>query len=126
MAKSKLSQNKTTTQFESIIRNKPVSKESYVFHLYVTGTNQASRRALINIKRICEKYLKGHYKLEVIDIYQKPELIGDQQVIAVPTLIKVSPLPLRKLIGDLSNETNVLYGLGLCPEPKNEFTQEKG
>lgn len=116
----------TTTRFELLARKKPAVKEIYILHLYVTGTNQASRRALINIKRICEKYLKGHYKLEVIDIYQKPGLMRGQQIIAVPTLIKVSPLPLRKLIGDLSNEINVVYGLGLYPEPNNEIDQGRG
>lgn len=126
MIKRKFSNSKTTAKFELLARKRPIQKEIYILNLYVTGTNQASRRALINIKKICEKYLKGRYKLEVIDIYQKPWLMKGQQIIAVPTLIKVSPLPSRKLIGDLSNEVNVVYGLGLYPEPKNEIDHGKG
>jgi circadian clock protein KaiB len=84
-----------------------------VLRLYVSGSTSKSALAVENIKRICEQYLKNRYDLEVIDIYQQPKLARDEQIIAVPTLIKRSPPPLRRLIGDLSDLKKVLFGLGL-------------
>jgi circadian clock protein KaiB len=83
----------------------------YVLRLYVSGSTSKSVLAIENIKRICEQHLKDRYDLEVIDIYQQPNLARDEQIVAVPTLIKRSPLPLRRLIGDLSNLQKVLFGL---------------
>jgi circadian clock protein KaiB len=85
----------------------------YVLRLYVSGSTAKSALAVENIKRICEQHLKNRYDLEVIDIYQQPSLARDEQIVAVPTLIKRSPLPLRRLIGDLSNLKKVLFGLDL-------------
>ena len=85
----------------------------YVLRLYVSGSTSKSALAVKNIKRICEQYLKNRYDLEVIDIYQQPSLARDEQIVAVPTLIKRLPLPLRRLIGDLSNLEKVLLGLDL-------------
>ncbi len=85
----------------------------YVLRLYVSGSTAKSALAVENIKRICEQHLKNRYDLEVIDIYQQPSLARDEQIVAVPTLIKRSPPPLRRLIGDLSNLRNVLAELGL-------------
>lgn len=85
----------------------------YVLRLYVSGSTLKSARAVENIKRICEQHLKNRYTLEVIDVYQQPDLARGDQIVAVPTLIKRLPLPLRRLIGDLSNEENVLLGLEL-------------
>jgi len=85
----------------------------YVLRLYVSGSTLKSALAVENIKRICEQHLKNRYDLEVIDIYQQPNLARDEQIVAVPTLIKRLPLPLRRLIGDLSNQENVLFGLDL-------------
>lgn len=85
----------------------------YVLHLYVTGSTPKSTRAIQNIKTICEKHLQGRYELEVIDIYQQPEQAKKEQILAAPTLIKKLPLPLRKMIGDLSDEERVLVGLNL-------------
>jgi len=87
--------------------------QKYVLRLYVTGTTPRSARAIRNLKRICEEHLKGHYDLQVIDIYQRPSLAADEQIVAVPTLIKQVPAPLRRLIGDLSDEGRVLLGLDL-------------
>ncbi len=84
-----------------------------MLRLYVSGSTSKSALAVENIKRICEQRLKNRYDLEVIDIYQQPNLARDEQIIAVPTLIKRSPLPLRRLIGDLSNLQKVLSGLDL-------------
>jgi circadian clock protein KaiB len=88
-------------------------KEVYLLRLYVTGSTPQSSRAIANIKNICEEYLKGRYDLEVIDLYQKPNLAKGEQIIAAPTLIKKLPLPLRRIIGDMSGTERVLVGLDL-------------
>lgn len=88
-------------------------QERYILRLYVSGSTLKSSRAVENIKRICEQHLKNRYDLEVIDIYQQAKLARDQQIVAAPTLIKRLPLPLRKLIGDMSNQEQVLFGLDL-------------
>lgn len=85
--------------------------EKYILRLYVSGATAKSTRAIENIRKLCEEYLKGRYELEVIDIYQHPEKARSEQVIAAPTLIKKLPLPLRKFIGDLSDSPKVLVGL---------------
>jgi circadian clock protein KaiB len=87
--------------------------EHYTLQLYVAGTTPNSVRAITNIKRICEEYLRGNYSLSVIDIYQQSQLASGAQIIAVPTLIKKLPLPLRRIIGDLSDTERVLVGLNL-------------
>jgi len=85
----------------------------YVLRLYISGSTSKSALAVENIKRVCEQHLKNRYDLEVIDIYQQAKLARDEQVVAVPTLIKRLPLPLRRLIGDMSNLKKVLFGLDL-------------
>ena len=85
----------------------------YLLRLYISGSTSKSALAVVNIKRICEQYLKNQYDLEVIDIYQQAHLARDEQIVAVPTLIKRLPLPLRRLIGDMSNQEKVLYALDL-------------
>ncbi len=81
--------------------------------LYVTGATARSLRAIANVKAICEQYLKGRYELEVVDIYRRPELLRRDQIVAVPTLVKKLPIPLRLLVGDLSRTEQVLQGLDL-------------
>ena len=88
-------------------------EKHYVLRLYVTGTTPQSARAIANVKKICEAYLKGHYELEVVDLYQQPQLAQGEQIIAAPTLIKKLPLPLRRVIGDMSKTERVLVGLDL-------------
>lgn len=87
--------------------------KKYVLRLYVTGATSSSRRAILNITSICSEHLQGKYDLEVIDIHQKPTLAKDEQIVAAPTLIKHLPLPLRRIIGDLSDRDSVLFGLDL-------------
>lgn len=87
----------------------------YVLRLYVAGSTPQSSRAIENMAQLCEEHLKGSYDLEVIDLYQHPSLARGEQIIAVPTLIKELPLPLRRLIGDLSDTQRVLVGLDLVP-----------
>ena len=87
--------------------------ERYVLRLYVTGMTPRSTEAFTSIKKICDEHLDGLYDLEVIDIYQHPALAKDEQIIAVPTLVKELPAPLRKLIGNLADVDRVLFGLDL-------------
>jgi circadian clock protein KaiB len=87
--------------------------ERYVLRLYVTGMTPRSARAVENLRAICDEYLEGRYDLEVIDIYQQPSLTKGEQIIAAPTLIKKLPLPMRRIIGDMSNRDRVLVGLDL-------------
>ena len=91
------------------------ARQRYVLRLYVTGTTSRSLRALESVRRICDEHLAGDYQLEVIDIYRNLALARGDQIIAAPTLIKRLPLPLRRLIGDMSNEEKVLMGLDLRP-----------
>jgi len=88
--------------------------EKYVLRLYIAGTTPRSRRAVANIREICEHNLNGRYQLEVIDIYQKPGLAQGEQIIAAPTLVKQLPLPLRRFIGDLSDTERILVGMDLA------------
>ena len=90
-------------------------KAKYLLRLYVTGTTGKSVRAIQNVRRICEEHLKGLYDLEVVDIYKNLPLARGDQIIAAPTLIKRLPAPLRRLIGDMSDEQRVLVGLDIRP-----------
>ena len=102
-----------TAAFEQAISRR--QNETYVLRLYVTGNTPRSVRAIENIRRICEEQLHNRYELEVIDLYQQPRLAAGEQIIAAPTLIKKLPLPVRRLVGDLSTEENILLGLDLRP-----------
>jgi len=92
-------------------------KARYLLRLYVTGTTGKSVRAIQNVRRICEEHLHGLYALEVVDLYKNLPLARGDQIIAAPTLIKRLPAPLRRLIGDMSDEQRVLVGLDLRPRP---------
>ena len=93
----------------------PPKKSQYLLRLYVTGTTGKSVRAIQNVRRILEEHLPGVYDLEVVDIYKNLPLARGDQIIAAPTLIKRLPEPLRRLIGDMSDEQKVLVGLDLRP-----------
>jgi circadian clock protein KaiB len=95
----------------------PPTKAKYLLRLYVTGTTGRSMRAIQNVRRICEEHLHGLYELEVVDIYKNLPLARGDQIIAAPTLIKRLPVPLRRLIGDMSDEQRVLVGLDVRPQP---------
>jgi circadian clock protein KaiB len=90
-----------------------VASTRYILKLYVAGQSPKSVNAISNIKNICDEHLQGRYELEVIDLYQQPQLAQGEQIIAIPTLIRKLPLPLRRIIGDLSNTERVLVGLDL-------------
>jgi circadian clock protein KaiB len=90
-----------------------MAAERYILRLYVTGMTPRSAHAVANMRAICDEHLEGRYELEVVDIYQQPVLIAGEQIIATPTLIKKLPLPMRRLVGDMSNRERVLLGLDL-------------
>lgn len=85
----------------------------YILRLYVVGTTPHSKRAIVNIRKICEEHLHGRYELEIIDVSRYPTLAEGEQIIAAPTLIKKLPLPLRRFIGDMSQTERILLGLDL-------------
>jgi len=87
------------------------AQTTYVLRLFVAGITPKSERAIRLVKEICEEHLKGRYELEIIDVYQQPGAVKDEQVIVAPTLVKKLPLPLRQLIGDMANKEKVLVGL---------------
>lgn len=101
----------TKEEFEQLLQN--AENERYLLRLYITGITPKSTQAIQNIKKICEENLKGRYELEIIDIYQQPTLAREEQIIAAPALIKKLPLPLRRLIGDMSDKERILVGLDL-------------
>src|SRR5262245_155514 len=92
------------------------SGPEYELRLYVAGKTPRSLLAIENLKRICEEYLKGKYRIEVIDLLEKPQLARGDQILAIPTLVRKLPMPIRKIIGDLSNTERVLVGLNLKKE----------
>ena len=99
-------------EFEGALSGQPMAGR-YVLSLFVTGSTPKSLRAIQNIRAFCEERLRGCYELKVIDIYQHPEQIKREQIVVTPTLVKKLPLPLRILIGDLSNKDRLLLGLGI-------------
>src|SRR5688572_5149860 len=103
--------NGVRAAFETAAKTSP--SERYVLRLYVTGMTARSARAVKNLQAVCDEYLKDRYDLEVVDIYQQPVLAIGEQIIAAPTLIKKLPLPMRRIIGDMSNRERVLLGLDL-------------
>jgi circadian clock protein KaiB len=100
-------------KFEAALSRHPVPGR-HVLSLFVTGSTPRSLRAIQNIRALCEKKLHGRYELEVIDIYQHPEQVSAEQIVVTPTLIKKLPLPLRILIGDLSDENRMMVALDIA------------
>ena len=92
-----------------------IEEETWELRLYVAGQTPKSVTALANLKKYCEQHLKGRYKLEVIDLLVHPQLAEGDQILAIPTLVRKVPEPIRKIIGDLSNEERVLVGLDVRP-----------
>jgi circadian clock protein KaiB len=88
-------------------------EERYALRLYVTGATPSSSRAVAQLKAFCEKFLKGRYRLEVVDVYQQPELADEERILATPTLVKMSPLPLRRIVGSLADPGRLCLRLGV-------------
>jgi circadian clock protein KaiB len=113
-----MSESKTTTElFETALATDKSQK--FVLSLFVAGMTPRSLRAIENARQLCEKYLKDRCELEVIDIYQQPELAKGSQVVAAPTLVKHLPPPLQRFIGDLSDPEPILVRLALIEERKS-------
>jgi circadian clock protein KaiB len=90
--------------------------ELWRLRLYVAGQSPKSLRAFANLKTLCEEHLPGRYEIEIIDLIEQPALASSDDILAIPTLVRRLPMPLRKIIGDLSNTERVLIGLRLQPE----------
>jgi circadian clock protein KaiB len=99
--------------FERALAESPDAR--FVLRLFVSGMTARSRRAIDNIRHLCEEHLAGRYDLEIIDIYQQPALAKEGQIIAAPTLVKTLPLPLRKIIGDMGDPGRIMVVLGIVP-----------
>ena len=95
------------------------SGAEWELRLYVAGQSPKSVAAVANLKKLCEAHLAGKYRIEVIDLLKNPQLSVDDQIVAVPTLVRKLPVPMRKIIGDLSNSERTLVGLQLRPTPTN-------
>jgi circadian clock protein KaiB len=103
-----------TAAAETLMAKEPTADDpEYVLRLFVTGVTPCSQRAIDNLRKICERYLAGRYRMEVVDLYQSPGLAHDEQIVAIPTLLKVQPFPPRRVIGDLSQIDKVLRGLDI-------------
>jgi circadian clock protein KaiB len=106
-------------EFDKLLEG-TAKRARYVLRLYVTGATDRSLRAIANIRGFCERHLKGRYDLRVFDIYQQPSLAQAQQIVAAPTLVKREPLPLKRLVGDFSDQNRLGASLGL------DFLEIKG
>lgn len=107
---------KTGKLTKANVRNKP---ETWQLRLYVAGQTPKSVAAFANLKKICEEHLRGQYTIEVIDLLENPKLAKGDQILAIPTLVRKLPPPLRKIIGDLSNTERVLVGLDMYPREED-------
>jgi len=108
---------KSATKKKPVRKSTAASSDVWNLRLYVAGQTPKSIMALTNLKKLCEEHLKGKYTLDVIDLLQKPQLAKGDQILAIPTLVRKLPVPIRKIIGDLSNTERVLVGLDLIASP---------
>ncbi len=106
-------------------RHPTVADDIWNLRLYVAGQTAKSLAALTNLKKVCEEHLAGKYKIEVIDLLVNPQLARGDQIVAIPTLVRKLPEPIRKIIGDLSNTERVLVGLQLCPSKPDGAQNEQ-
>ena len=111
---------KASLQTPGVKKNKMSTPEqTWELRLYIAGQTPKSVSALRNLNKYCEEHLQGKYKIEVIDLLLQPQLAEGDQIFAVPTLVRKVPVPIRKIIGDLSNEEKVLVGLNIVPLKAN-------
>ena|SRR6202162_4795761 len=103
--------NTATTTTRKRAAKRPIAR--YSLRLYITGQTPRSQRSVENLRALCNKYIPGQFDLEVVDIYQQPAMAAAGQIIAAPTLIKSMPLPLRRLVGDFSDQNRVILGLDI-------------
>ena len=97
-----------------------MKKTTYRLVLYVAGATPKSIEAFANLKKICDEYLEGLYSIETVDLLKNPKLAKGDQIVAIPTLVRKLPPPLKKIIGDLSNKEKVLVGLNIVAKEKND------
>jgi len=113
-------ENNTATKQKPVQKVKDKGKEErWELRLYIAGNTVKSMTALSNLRRYCEEHLADRYTLEIIDLLVKPQLAAGDQILAIPTLVRKVPVPIRKIIGDLSNEERVLVGLDIRPAKNN-------
>jgi circadian clock protein KaiB len=112
---AKASKKKKPAKKKSPVKKAKSREEQWQLRLYVAGNTPKSMKALANLKKYCEQHLAGRYTLEVIDLLLNPQLAAGDQILAIPTLVRKVPVPVRKIIGDLSNEERVLVGLDIRP-----------
>jgi circadian clock protein KaiB len=112
-----------TKAFEEALAAQPDAAH-YLLQLFISGSTPRSVRAIRNIRALCEERLQGRYELKVIDVYQHPERLQAERVVVTPTLVKKLPLPLRKIIGDLSDTERVLVALNIVPLPASAKSPE--
>lgn len=115
---AKTAKTKTGKNLKSVIRPNKPKEEKWQLRLYIAGNTSKSIAALSNLKKYCEQHLSNRYEIEVIDLLINPQLAAGDQILAIPTLVRKVPVPVRKIIGDLSNEEKVLVGLDLRPIKK--------
>jgi len=108
--------NQSDPKIESSKTEAPQAPQArYRLRLFVTGSTPKSIKAITNLQAICEEHLAGEYELDIVDLYQQPELAKPNKLVAAPTLIKTLPEPVRRVIGDMSDEAQVLLGLDIAP-----------
>jgi circadian clock protein KaiB len=115
-AAAKVSPHKTARK-KTVTKAARKKNETYMLRLYVAGQTPRCVAAFANLKKICEEHLAGQYQIEVVDLLENPRLAQGDQILAIPTLVRKLPEPVRKIIGDLSNTERVLVGLDLQPGP---------
>jgi circadian clock protein KaiB len=115
---AKTAKNKAGKQLKTVVRPNKPKEEKWQLRLYIAGNTPKSTTAFINLKKYCEQHLSNRYEIEVIDLLKNPQLAAGDQILAIPTLVRKMPVPVRKIIGDLSNEEKVLVGLDLRPIKK--------
>ena len=112
------STRKTASKTTAPQAGEKAPQEYWILRLYVAGQTPKSLAAFANLKRICEEHMAGQYEIEVIDLLENPQLAAGDQILAIPTLVRQLPPPVRKIIGDLSNTERVLVGLDLLPRTR--------
>lgn len=108
--------SESSSEWPALMADGEGADEHFQLTLFVAGLSALSRRAIVNTRQICEQHLEGRYELEIVDLAKDPHLAISEQIIAAPTLLKRSPLPVRRFVGDMSRVSVILKGLGL-PDP---------
>jgi circadian clock protein KaiB len=120
MKRSVIASEKKPLSLEELERSsEPVASEVFELRLYVAGQTPRSVAAFANLKKICEEHLPGRYNIEVVDLVKHPHLAAGDQILAIPTLVRKLPQPIRKIVGDLRDTERALVGLQIRPVPPN-------